>query len=89
MPASRIARTPITASQPSKTWTRFSGNLGNQYTQDRSTISTLGLGWAYGAPIGEVNRRSEPGAHSTPMRSVKVLTRLFGGWTSRLNGMVI
>src|SRR5215472_2686242 len=30
---------------------------------------------ALGAPIGEVNRRSEPGAHSATTRSVKVFTR--------------
>lgn len=39
------------------------GALHNQYTKDPSTISAKGLGSAYGAYIGEVIRRSEPGAH--------------------------
>ena len=37
--------------------------LHNQYTKDPSTISVKGLGFAYGAYIGEVIRRTEPGAH--------------------------
>lgn len=36
--------------------------LHDQYTKDPSTISVKGLGSAYGAYIGEVIRRSEPGA---------------------------
>ena len=44
---------PINESKQSKTWTRFSGNLGDQYTKDRSTIRVLGLGSAYGALSAE------------------------------------
>ena len=39
------------------------GALHGQYTKDPSTLSVNGLGSAYGAYIGEVIRRSEPGAH--------------------------
>ena len=39
------------------------GGLHAQYTKDPSTLSVKGLGAAYGAYIGEVIRRSEPGAH--------------------------
>jgi hypothetical protein len=39
------------------------GGLHTQYTKDPSTLSVKGLGSAYGAYIGEVIRRSEPGAH--------------------------
>ena len=39
------------------------GGFHNQYTNDPSTLSVKGLGSAYGAYIGEVIRRSEPGAH--------------------------
>ncbi len=39
------------------------GSLHDQYTKDPSKISVKGLGSAYGAYIGEVIRRSEPGAH--------------------------
>jgi hypothetical protein len=42
---------------------RILGGLHSQYTKDPSTISVKGLGSAYGAYIGEVIRRSEPGAH--------------------------
>ena len=38
------------------------GKLHEQYARDRSTISVQGLGSAYGAYIGEVIRRSEPGS---------------------------
>ena len=39
------------------------GTFHDQYTNDPSKISVKGLGSAYGAYIGEVIRRSEPGAH--------------------------
>jgi hypothetical protein len=38
------------------------GRLHEQYLKDPSSISPKGLGSAYGAYIGEVIRRSEPGA---------------------------
>ena len=38
------------------------GSLHDQYTKDPSRISVKGLGSAYGAYIGEVIRRREPGA---------------------------
>jgi hypothetical protein len=38
------------------------GRLHGQYATDPSSISAKGLGSAYGAYIGEVIRRSEPGA---------------------------
>jgi hypothetical protein len=38
------------------------GRLHEQYVKDPSSISAKGLGSAYGAYIGEVIRRSEPGA---------------------------
>jgi len=38
------------------------GSLHEQFLKDPSSISTKGLGSAYGAYIGEVIRRSEPGA---------------------------
>lgn len=39
------------------------GGLHDQYTKDPSKLSVKGLGSAYGAYIGEVIRKSEPGAH--------------------------
>jgi hypothetical protein len=38
------------------------GRLHEQYVKDPSSISAKGLGSAYGAYVGEVIRRSEPGA---------------------------
>jgi hypothetical protein len=38
------------------------GKLHDQYSQNPGSISAKGLGSAYGAYIGEVIRRSEPGA---------------------------
>jgi hypothetical protein len=38
------------------------GRLHEQYVKDPSSISAKGLGSAYGAYIGEVIRKSEPGA---------------------------
>ena len=38
------------------------GDLHDKYVKDHSSISANGLGSAYGAYIGEVIRRSEPGA---------------------------
>ncbi len=46
-----------------KTVDQILGSLHDQYTKDPSKISVKGLGSAYGAYIGEVIRRSEPGAH--------------------------
>jgi uncharacterized protein DUF6278 len=39
------------------------GNVHDQYVKNPSSISVNGLGSAYGAYIGEVIRKSEPGAH--------------------------
>lgn len=39
------------------------GGLHSQYTKDPATLSVESLGSAYGAYIGEVIRRTEPGAH--------------------------
>lgn len=38
------------------------GQLHEQYTKNPSSVSVKGLGSAYGAYVGEVIRRSEPGA---------------------------
>jgi len=37
-------------------------NIHEQYTKDKSSIAVNGLAMAYGAYIGEVIRRSEPGS---------------------------
>ena len=46
-----------------KTVDQILRSLHDQYTKDPSRISVKGLGSAYGASIGEVIRRSEPGAY--------------------------
>jgi Family of unknown function (DUF6278) len=46
-----------------KTVEQILGRVHAQWTKDPSAVSAKGLGSAYGAYIGEVIRRSEPGAH--------------------------
>jgi len=46
-----------------KTVDQILGRLHDQYVKDPNSVSVKGLGSAYGAYIGEVIRRSEPGAH--------------------------
>ena len=46
-----------------KTVEQILGRVHDQYVRDASSVSPKGLGSAYGAYIGEVIRRSEPGAH--------------------------
>jgi hypothetical protein len=46
-----------------KTVEQILGRVHSQWTKDPPTVSAKGLGSAYGAYIGEVIRRSEPGAH--------------------------
>ena len=45
-----------------KTVEQVLGHLHDQYAKDPSKISVNGLGSAYGAYLGEVIRRTEPGA---------------------------
>jgi hypothetical protein len=46
-----------------KTVEQILGRVHGQWVRDPSTVSAKGLGSAYGAYIGEVIRRGEPGAH--------------------------
>lgn len=46
-----------------KTVEQILGRVHAQWVKDPSTVSAKGLGSAYGAYIGEVIRKSEPGAH--------------------------
>jgi hypothetical protein len=46
-----------------KTVEQILSGVHDQYAKDASSVSAKGLGSAYGAYIGEVIRRSEPGAH--------------------------
>lgn len=46
-----------------KTVDKILGKLHDQYVQAPSSISVRGLSAAYGAYIGEVIRRTEPGSH--------------------------
>ena len=46
-----------------KTVDKILGKLHNQYVQAPSSISVGGLSAAYGAYIGEVIRKTEPGSH--------------------------
>jgi hypothetical protein len=58
------------------------GELHDKYVRDHSSISADGLGSAYGAYIGEVVRRSEPGAkweRDDPVGGEKSYPIIWGG----------